>query len=98
VIADGVVTSAVDVQFDLIWRRGSTDMPLASWMQHFPAPVGVNFYVPYEVDEDAPAIDFEAGDQLIYRYTGTNGNNADAYEPNGDNNGTGRDTQLTLPK
>jgi hypothetical protein len=93
-----VITSTVDVQFDLIWRRGSTDMPLVSWSEHYEFIAGDFNAQPFEYDEVAPAIDFQPGDKLVFRYTGTNGATTDAYIPNGDGaNSLGRDPSFTLP-
>lgn len=98
---DAVITASVDVNFALIWRRGATDMPLVGWSKHWdPSPSG-NFQAqPYEVDMAAPAIDFQAGDQLVFRYTGAGaaGNIAEAFIPNGDGaNSSGRIPAITLP-
>jgi hypothetical protein len=99
VVADGIIIAAVDVQFELLWRRGATDTPLASWSQHFAPKGGGDFSATaYEVDEAAPAIVFQAGDQLVFRYTGTNASTAMAYIPNGDGvRAAGRIPNLTLP-
>jgi hypothetical protein len=99
VIADGVIADSIDVTFELVWRSAKNgDTTIASWVQHFDRPGGANFWVPFEADETATAIDYEPGDQLVYRFTGTNVGDGSAYAPNGDDDGTGRDTQLTLPK
>jgi hypothetical protein len=97
---DAVITLAVDVQFDLIWRRGSTDTVLATWNQHFDPLGGGNFDAqPFEYDEDCVAIDTLKGDQLVFRYTGTGGATAEAYIPNGDGAFShGRIPNITLPK
>ena len=42
-VLDAVVIVGVDVTFDLIWRRGSPDMPLATWTEHFEPRGGGNF-------------------------------------------------------
>lgn len=98
-VLDAVVISSVDVQFDLVWRRGATDMPLASWSEHYEPLGGGNFDAqPFEYDEVAPAIDFKAGDKLVFRYTGMNGATAQSYIPNGDGvNSKGRIPNFTLP-
>ena len=47
----------------------------------------------------APAIDFMAGDQLVFRYTGANTQSLQAYIPNGDGElSHGRIPNITLPK
>ena len=99
-VLDAVVISSVDVQFDLVWRRGATDMPLVTWNEHYEAIGGGNFDAqPFEYDEQAPAIDFKDGDQLVFRYTGTNAATPQSYIPNGDGvNSKGRIPNITLPK
>ncbi len=100
VICDAIIIRSVDVTFDLIWRRGSTDMPLASWTHHFePLPGGVFNAQPYEVDEVAPAIEFQSGDELVFRYTGSNTSSTQAFIPNGDGaTAKGRIPNITLPQ
>ncbi|MDB4957298.1 MAG: hypothetical protein JWO36_4867 [Myxococcales bacterium] len=99
-ILDSIIIKPVDVTFDLIWRRGTTDMPLASWTMHFDPLPGASFDAqPFEFDETAPAIAFQAGDQLVFRYTGANTIGADAYIPNGDGaTAHGRIPSIMLPK
>lgn len=98
VICDAIVIRAVDVTFDLIWRRGSTDMPIATWTQHFD-PIPGNFDAQaYEVDETGPAIAFQSGDQFVFRYSGANTTSTQAFIPNGDGaNANGRIPNITLP-
>jgi hypothetical protein len=98
-VLDSIIIKPVDVTFDLIWRRGTTDMPLASWMMHFDPLPGASFDAqPFEFDEVAPAITFQAGDQLVFRYTGANTTSAEAYIPNGDGtHAHGRIPNITLP-
>ncbi len=96
---DSIVIQPVDVTFSLIWRSGSTDSVLGTWMQHFtPLPGGSFDAQPYETDVDAPAIDFKKGDELVFRYEGANTTSNEAYIPNGDGKLTnGRIPQITLP-
>jgi hypothetical protein len=98
VVLDGIVIQPVDVQFELLWRRDGSDTTLAAWSVHFD-PAGSDFdAVPAEVDEQAPAIDVRAGDQLVFRYTGSNTTTDDAYIPDGDGaKKNGRDPNITLP-
>ena len=100
VIYDGIIIRTVDVQFDLVWRRGATDTLLGTWMEHFePLPGGVFDAQPFERDVAAPAIDFKKGDQFIFRYTGVSSTSMQAYIPNGDGRITdGRIPNITLPK
>lgn len=103
VICDAIIIKSVDVTFDLIWRRGSSDSGdtvLATWMQHFePLPDGTFRAQAYELDVDAPAIDFEDGDQFVFRYTGSNTTVMMAFIPNGDGAiSGGRIPNITLPR
>jgi len=97
---DSVITASIDVTFSLIWRRGATDTTLAQWMKHWDPLVGRPEAQPYEVDMAAPAIDYQPGDQLVFRYAGNGPANslAEAFIPNGDGrNSNGRIPAITLP-
>lgn len=98
VVCDAIIIGSVDVTFSLIWRRGATDTPLAQWMKHWePLPSGFDAQ-PYEVDMAAPAIAFQRGDQLVFRYAGANTQRAEAFIPNGDGAlSHGRIPNITLP-
>jgi hypothetical protein len=99
-VVDAVIIKPVDVTFDLIWRRGTTDMSLATWQQHFDPLPGANYDAqPFEYDEDCPAIDYKSGDELVFRYAGSNTTSAEAYIPNGDGpHANGRIPYIELPK
>lgn len=100
VICDAVIVTPIDVTFTLIWRRGTTDVTLAQWMRHWD-PVPGNFDAqPYEVDMAAQAIEYQKGDQLVFRYAGANTTTAaEAFIPNGDGpNSKGRIPNITLPQ
>jgi hypothetical protein len=101
-IADGIITSSVDVTFELIWRRpGRADVALATFQHHFDPLGGGNFDAqPFEATAAAPAIDYVAGagDQLVFRYSGANSVSTMAYIPNGDGpTHNGRFPNITLP-
>lgn len=98
-VLDSIVVASVDVTFDLIWRRGTTDTSLASWQMHFePRPVGFDAQA-YEVDREAPAIDWQDGDLLVFRYSGANSTSSFAWIPNGDGSlAHGRIPNITLPR
>lgn len=100
VVCDAIVIRAVDVTFDLVWRRGQTDTTLATWTQHFePLPGGEFGAQPYEIEQTAPAIEWQEGDQFIFRYTGANTTSMQAFIPNGDGAITGgRIPNITLPR
>ena len=100
-VGDAAITASVDVQFDLLWRRdGRDDVVLATWMHHFdPKPPPDFSATAYEEQVDTDAIDFEPGDQLVFRYTGTGTDTPMAYVPNGEgeDNG-GRHPYIDLPQ
>lgn len=99
-IIDSIIIKPVDVTFDLIWRRGSDDMVLATWQQHFePLPDSSFDAQPYELDVQAPAIEYQRGDVLVFRYSAENTIMAEAYVPNGEGTtSNGRIPNFTLPK
>jgi hypothetical protein len=97
---DAVITASIDVTFTLIWRRGAIDTQLVQWTKHWDKlPSGVDAQA-YEVDMAAGAIDFQAGDQLVFRYAGANApSSAEAFIPNGDGViSHGRIPSITLPR
>jgi hypothetical protein len=82
-----------------VHRRGADDTTLATWTAHY-NPIGGGQYdaQPFEYDQDAPAVDFKSGDQLVFRYSGSNTTSNEAYIPNGDGAIThGRIPNITLP-
>ena len=97
-VLDSIIIRSVDVTFDLVWRRGTTDTTLATWMQHFdPLPASFDAQA-YEIDQTCAAVAFQAGDQLVFRYTGANTTSSEAYIPNGDGSTShGRIPHFTLP-
>ena len=98
-VLDSIIIKSVDVTFDLIWRRGAVDTSLASWQMHFDPLPGAFDAQAYEVDEPAPAIDWKAGDLLVFRYAGANTSQSEAYIPDGDGSlSHGRIPNLTLPR
>ena len=98
VTCDAIITESVDATFTLIWRRGSSDTTLAQWSEHWdPLPSGFGAQ-PYEIDVDAPAIDFKSGDQLVFRYHGQSTRLGQAFIPNGDGERAGgRLPSIRLP-
>jgi hypothetical protein len=99
-VLDSIIIYPVDVTFELLWRRGTTDTTLTSWQVHFdPLPGGSFHAQAYELDQTAQAIDFRAGDLLVFRYSAENTMAAEAYIPNGDGTlSNGRIPHIFLPK
>ena len=99
VTCDAIITEPVDATFTLIWRRGATDTTLARWSQHWdPLPGGRYDAQPYEIDVDAPAIEWRSGDQLVFRYAGASSLRREAFIPNGDGaRANGRIPSIRLP-
>lgn len=101
VICDAIIIRAVDVRFELLHRRGGQDIAqLATWTAHFEPLSGGDYRAQaYELDVDAPAIDFADGDQFVFRYTGIDSTAIMAFIPNGDGAITGgRIPNITFPK
>ena len=99
-VLDSVIIKPVDVTFDLLVRRGTTDTILVTWMKHWdPQPTGFDAQA-YEVDQMCPTTGaFATGDQLIFRYSAANTTASEAYIPNGDGAlSHGRIPHFTLPK
>jgi hypothetical protein len=97
-IIDAIVITPVDVTFDLIWRRGNNDMLLSRWNQQFLPTPGSFDAQPYELDVSAPAIDFEDGDLLVFRYSASVGSQPNAWVPNSEGTtANGRIPNFTLP-
>jgi hypothetical protein len=99
VVMDSVILKSVDVKFELIYRTSDGDQPIATWSNHFDPKPGVDFTAEaYELDIDGAATGFTKGDQLIFRYSGSNSTAMSAYVPNGDGVKTkGRIPNFTLP-
>lgn len=102
-VCDGVIIDPVDVTFEILWRHedGSEDTLLASWEQHFdPIGGGVFDAQPCELTAETDVrIDFEPGDQLIYRYSGEGTEVPMAYIPASEGvNVAGRIPHIDLPR
>lgn len=98
-VLDCIVITSVDTTFELMHRRGGDDTVLVTWSQHFdPLPEGFDAQT-YELEQQAPAIDFTPGDQLVFRYSGTGTTQPQAWIPNGDGKlSGGRIPYIKLPK
>jgi hypothetical protein len=98
-VLDGFVLGSVDVTFELIRRRGTTDTSLVTWMAHYDAGADVSRAQAFDYDEPAAAIDFAPGDLFVFRYSAANTTTPNAYVPNGDGPlAGGRLPSIALPK
>jgi hypothetical protein len=98
-VLDCIVTSAVDVSFELMVRNGGNNLVLATWSKHFdPLSTGYEAQA-YELDKKVDAIDVATGDQLVFRYTASSASKTDAWIPNGDGSlSHGRIPSIKLPQ
>jgi len=96
---DSVIIKSVDVKFELLYRHGGSDDTIAEWSQHFDPKPGADFTATaYELDVDGAATGYAKGDQVVFRYSGSNTMTVDAYIPNGDGAKTkGRIPSFKLP-
>ena len=97
-VLDCIVIAPVDVKFELMARHGTDTVVLATWSKHFdPLATGYDAQ-PYEVDMTGAKIDFVKGDKLVFKFSGANTIQSDAWIPNGDGGlSQGRIPNLTLP-
>lgn len=59
------------MHFEVVLRRNGADTPVVAWDHHFdPLGAGIFDAQLYEADAEGTAIDFVAGDQIVFRYTG----------------------------
>ena len=86
------------VFFELLVRRDSADTLIGSWQQSFtPRPVGFDAYA-VDLEVIAPQVTVQAGDVLVFRYSGEMGL-AMSYIPNGEGDrANGRIPFITLPR
>ena len=84
----------------MLRRAGQADSDIATWDHHFdPLPNAQFTAQAYDGDADGTAVDFQAGDQLVFKYTGASAMLLNAYVPNGDGaRKDGRIPNLTLPR
>lgn len=100
-VGDGLILTAVDMQFDVLWRSGGTDQPIVRFSRHFDPPAGAQAFDAVSFDGDAvgTAVPASAGDLLVLRLTAlTSASAGPAYIPNADGSHTrGRIPALSLP-
>src|SRR5437867_2557285 len=99
-VGDGIITEAVDVHFEVDLRHtGAADMPIVAWDAHFdPLPNSSFDAQPLDADAAGIAIDYQADDQLVFKYTGTSAKLKNAYVPDGDGGKkNGRNPYVVLP-
>lgn len=100
-VADGIILDAVDVTFEILWRRdGADDTVLLFAEQRFePLPDGTYTAQAYEVTAEAGEVAAEVDDLLVFRYSGENSDLPMAYVPNGDGeHAGGRIPFIDLPQ
>ena len=101
-VLDAFIIRPVDTTFDLIWRRGTTDTTLFTFTEHYEPLGGASFDAQmFEYDQTGAAIDFQDGDQLVFRYSANAASDPAVYEPNGEGSrgGSGaRHPNITLPR
>ncbi len=97
-MADGIITHPVTVLFELLIRRDNVDTIIGSWERAFtPRPAGFDAYA-VDLDVAAPSFPVQAGDLLVFRYSGELGL-AMSYIPNGEGTrANGRIPFITLPR
>jgi len=98
-VLDCIVIAGVDVTFDLLHRRGADNTVIATWTMHFnPMPTSFDAQA-YEIDMPGQAVPFASGDKLVFRFSGANTIDSDAWIPNGDGSASkGRVPNFTLPQ
>jgi hypothetical protein len=102
-ILDCIIIEPVTTTFDMIWRRpGGSDTVLFEFTESY-VPLGGGQYAAQKEEYDQTStipIDFVAGDQLVFKYTGNGSSDPDTYEPNGDGPGSNmaRIPAFTLPQ
>jgi hypothetical protein len=96
-VGDGVILSAVDMQFDVLARSGGVDRVVVSFAHHFDVPADATQVVPFDADGVGTAV--AAGAELVLRMTAVqSAKPGPAYIPNSDGAyAHGRIPSLTLP-
>src|SRR5438105_9833338 len=98
-VGDGIIINAADVTFDVLWRDGAGDHPIATWQHHFDPQAGGFDAVGFEADAPGVEAKAKANDQLVLRFTVQGTGTGVLYIPNGDGtNAKGRIPTITLPK
>jgi hypothetical protein len=90
----------VDVHFEVLLRRtGMADADIVTWDAHFEPLPGDSFDAQtLDADASGIAVDYQPGDQLVFKYTGTSAKLKNAYVPDGDGGKkNGRNPYITLP-
>jgi hypothetical protein len=101
-VGDGeLITRAVDVRFDIVWRpRAGADTVIATVSHRFTPPPTPNPFGGATFEADLPGIAAPAarGDSLVLRFNVTGGESGASYTPNGDGAlANARVPNLTLP-
>lgn len=100
-VGDGLILTAVDMQFDVLWRNGGNDQLIVRFSHHFDPPSGAQAFdaVLFDGDAAGAAVPASAGDLLVLRMTAlASAASGPAYIPNADGSHTrGRIPALSLP-
>ena len=97
-VLDCIVTSSADITFELFARHDGNDRGLARWAKRFDPASNIANAQAYDVEKQADAIEWTAGDQLVLRYTAEGSTDAEAWIPNGDGTlARGRIPSIALP-
>lgn len=84
-VADCFVLGSVDMHFEIFQRKAAGgEVPIVSWDHHFVPSGTPNVAQTYEVTGDGSRVTVATGDQLIFRYTGTNSSLPTSWYPNGE--------------
>jgi hypothetical protein len=100
-VGDGIIVEAVDVTFDILWRRSErADLTVVSWQHHIdPLPGGEYLAQAFEDTATGAALDWRDGDLLVPRFTAASASSPQAYIPNGDGaTAGGRIPFIELPR
>ncbi len=98
-VADCFVLESVDMQFEIFQRKAAGgDVPIVRWDHHFDPSGSPTVVQVYEVIAAGPRVVVATGDQLIFRYTGTNSTQPTSWFPDGEGaNYGGRIPYVDLP-
>lgn len=87
------------VDFEILHRRAGGDLPIVTWQEQLTPGEDVSEAQALELTAQGAAVDWQEGDQLVFRYTGASESLPMAYVPNGEAANTGgRNPFIDLPR